>query len=66
MRRSGQPPEFYGLDEPERLLHIRAKLQRAMAAAETQEQLIARLTRELAAKDAAIATEKAAREQEEA
>ena len=66
MRRSGIPPEYYGLDEPERLLHIRTRLQRAMAAAETQEQLIARLTRELAAKDAAIATEKAAREQAQA
>ena len=66
MRHSGQTLEFDALDEPERLFHIRAKLQRAMAAAETQEQLIARLTRELAAKDAAIATENAAREQAQA
>ena len=73
MRRSGQTPEFDALDEPERLFHIRTKLLRAMAAAETQEQLIARLTRELAerdaainTKDAAIAAERAAREQAQA
>ena len=63
MRRSGQSPEFDGLDEPERLLHIRARLQRAMAVAETQEQLIERLTRDLAARDAALATERAEKEQ---
>ena len=57
MRRSGQTPEFDALDKPERLFHIRAKLQRAMAAAETQEQLIERLTMDLAASDAALATE---------
>ena len=65
MHRSGQTPEFDALDEPERYLHIHSKLKRIMAAAETQEQLIARLTRELAAKDAVIAAEKAGREQAE-
>ena len=63
MCRSGQPPEFDGLDELERLLHIRARLQRAMAVAETQEQLIERLTRDLATRDAALATERAEKEQ---
>ena len=73
MHRSGQTPEFDALDEPERYLHIHSKLKRIMAAAETQEQLVARLTRELAArdaaiaaKDAAIAAERAAREQAQA
>ena len=64
MRRSGQPPEFDPLDDPEHVLHIHSKLKRAMAAAETQEQLIERLQRELAAKDAALATERAGRGQE--
>ena len=63
MRRSGQPPEFDGLDEPERLLYIRARLQRAMAVAETQEQLMARLTRDLATTDAALATERVEKDQ---
>ena len=64
MRRSDQPPEFDTLDDPECLIHIHSKLKRAMAAAETQAEKIERLTRELAARDAALATERAGREQE--
>ena len=63
MRRSGLPPEFDSLDEPECYLHIHSKLKSIMSAAETQEQLIQRLTRELAAKDTTIANERTAREQ---
>ena len=64
MRRSGHPPEFDALDDPERLIHVHSRLKRAMATAETQAELIERLQRELAAKDTALAAERPGWQQE--
>ena len=66
MRRTGNQPEFEGLDEPERFLHLRSRVQRIMADNETQAQQIERLRKQVedfTTREAAL-RERADREEE--